>query len=95
MIQRYRKILKLIHRLPKESQKEQALQQARLEMRKGRSASDDVALSLLQELDDKIRYLRIVTPKKPGDEDDLSGSTVYVFREGRLVEGRGRRAGPR
>jgi hypothetical protein len=83
---KYRKLLRLINRLPKEA-KERAKEEARSEMFKHKLANESEAVLLREYMDDKIRYLRIITPKRPGDDEYLGGSTYYVVRDGKVVEG--------
>ncbi|KAI8110952.1 hypothetical protein M9434_004526 [Picochlorum sp. BPE23] len=86
-LNKYRKLLRLIKRLPKEEARLQAVQEARTEFQKHKTAPEGEADRLREKLDDKIRYLRIVTPKQPGDADNIEESTVFVVRDGKVVEG--------
>jgi len=95
ILSRYRILLRLIKRLPEEGQRNAALAQAKTEIRQGRLLEGDAAFAKMEVLDDKIRYLRVVTPKNPGEFENLTDSTVYVLREGNLVEGRGKHVGTR
>ena len=92
IIAKYRKLLQLIRRLPQPLQTKE-LEQARNAFRDNASVSSQAEVDLLtSQLDDKLRYLRIVTPKRPGDVGDIDeASTVYVVRDGRLEASSGRR----
>ena len=91
VIHKYRTLLKLISRLP-EPLRSSEVSAARTAFRDNAHASTAEADLLRTKLDDKLRYLRIVTPKKPGDVDDTAeASKVYVLRDGKLEERRGRR----
>uniref|UniRef100_A0A7S3R9V3 Uncharacterized protein n=1 Tax=Dunaliella tertiolecta TaxID=3047 RepID=A0A7S3R9V3_DUNTE len=85
---RYRQLLKLIHRLP-QNQSEPALRDARERMRAGRlEQNPERQLNGLKELAARIGYLRIVTPRLPGDVAAEAG-TFVLNREGELVESQG------
>jgi outer membrane protein TolC len=84
---KYRKLLQLIKRLS-EPQKGKEWEACRRTIRANVDAAESEAENLRAALDDKIRYLRIVTPKRPGDIDCINeASTRYVFRDGQLVQG--------
>jgi hypothetical protein len=86
-LNKYRKLLRLIKRLPSQEARLQAAQEARTELQKNKTAPEGDADRLREKLDDKIRYLRIVTPKQPGDADNIEESTIFVVRDGKVVEG--------
>lgn len=89
---KYRTLLNLIKRLP-EPLRTTELTAARNAFRENAHVGfSQVEADLLQtKLDDKLRYLRIVTPKRPGDASVGEASTVYVVRDGRLEASSGRR----
>ncbi|KAG2483066.1 hypothetical protein HYH03_018049 [Edaphochlamys debaryana] len=88
---RYRELLRLIGRLPGD-QRSKALTEARTTLRARKSeANPEEQLKHLKELVSKIGYLRIITPRQPGDVK----SGVFVVRDGRLVEGGGEAKGAR
>lgn len=91
VLSKYRKILKLIHRIPSGPQRYQALAKARQDMELGRHARGAETEALLEKMDDQIRYLKIITPKCQDEERILVESTVYVVRDGKVVEGTGQR----
>jgi hypothetical protein len=85
-LKRYKKLLQLINRLPqKESQ--EARKQLRAEMKRNSSVSESEAEILRRQMDDKMRYLKMITPKLPGDSDDLEEVSYYVVRNGNVVKG--------
>lgn len=93
VLSRYKELLRLIDRLPS-SKKGQALIEAKSTVRSRRSEEDpQKQLDHLRELVSKIGYLRIATPKQPGEVSNESG--VYVVRDGKLVEGSGAAKGAR
>lgn len=51
-------------------------------------------LDLFKDLVAKISFLRMVTPRKPGETSTL-GTGNFVLRNGELVQGEGRGAGTR
>lgn len=85
-LRKYRKLLKLIKRLPPEESQE-ALRQLRADMKSNISVSESEGELLRGALDDKIRYLKIMTPKQPGDADNLEEVAYYVVRDGKVVRG--------
>ena len=88
---KYRRLLKLISRLPEPARATEC-SAARAAFRDNADASGADAELLQTKLDDKLRYLRIVTPKRPGDTDDVDeASRVYVLRDGELEQRQGRR----
>jgi len=88
---KYRRLLKLISRLPEPARATEC-SAARAAFRDNAHASGAAAELLRTKLDDKLRYLRIVTPKRPGDTDDIDeASRVYVLRDGELEQRQGRR----
>lgn len=90
-LNKYRKIIRLIHRIPSGSQRQQALAKARQDMELGRLAQGAQAEALLEKMDDQIRYLKIITPKSQDEERIMVESTVFVVRDGKVVEGSGQR----
>lgn len=88
---KYRRLLKLISRLPEPARATEC-SAARAAFRDNAHASGAAAELLRTKIDDKLRYLRIVTPKRPGDTDDVDeASRVYVLRDGELEQRQGRR----
>lgn len=86
-LRRYRQLLRLFRRLPgKEA--EEGLSQLRADMKKNISASASESEALIEKMENKIRYLKMVTPKQPGDWSNLDGVTYYVVRGGRVVQGK-------
>ncbi|GFR47408.1 hypothetical protein Agub_g9125, partial [Astrephomene gubernaculifera] len=91
VLSRYRELLRLILRLP-QTQRSQALNEARTTIRSRRSVTNpEEVLKHHKELSSKIGYLRIITPKRPGEVQ--SGS--YIVRDGRLIQGAGEAKGTR
>lgn len=94
----YTQLLRLIRRLPTERRAE-ALQEARGRMRAGREATaPDAQVAGLRELAARIGFLRIVTPRVPGEVAGEAGT--FVLQDGQLVEsqaaqGPGRRVADR
>lgn len=94
ILQAYREVLKLIRRLPRE-QIENALNEAKSVMRSHQLEMDPARRSdLYKQLAAKISFLRMITPRVPGDQSVL-GACHYVLREGNLVEGYGENTGSR
>jgi hypothetical protein len=56
-------------------------------------SNPETLLAYQKELAAKIGYLRIVTPRQPGDVD--TGIGRWVMRDGELVEGEGLEKGER
>ena len=85
---KYKQLVKLIQRLPRE-QSEIALAEARTKMRNGRAETNpEKQLSGMKELAARIGYLRMVTPRLPGDVTAEAG--IFVLnRDGELVESQG------
>lgn len=93
VLSRYKELLRLVGRLP-EQKREQALREARDTVRSRQAEGDPQRqLDHLRELVSRIGYLRITTPREPGEAGSKSG--VYVVRDGRLVEGSGAGRGSR
>ncbi|PNH01659.1 hypothetical protein TSOC_012435 [Tetrabaena socialis] len=91
VLARYRELLRLVARLP-QAKRGEALGEARTTIRDRRSESNpEKQLNHLKELTSKIGFLRIVTPKEPGEVR----SGVFVVRDGRIVEGSGDAKGGR
>lgn len=94
VLRAYRELLSLIKRMP-ESQRSQAWQEARQTMRQHAGEADGARqLDLFKQLAAKISFLRVVTPRKPGEVSAI-GTGHYVLRDGKLVEGSGATAGKR
>ncbi len=88
---KYRRLLRLIARLPEPARTTEC-NAARTAFRDNAHASSAETELLQTKLDDKLRYLRIVTPKKLGDVDNIDeASRVYVLRDGKLEQRQGRR----
>jgi hypothetical protein len=89
----WRQLLRLIGRLPEEK-RVAALAEARTTARQRKTESNpETLLAYQKELAAKIGYLRIVTPRQPGDVD--KGIGRWVMRDGMLVEGQGEEKGER
>jgi len=94
VLSRYKELLCLIKRLPEEK-KASAFAEARSTIRSRTSEADpQKKLDHFKELVSKIGYLRVVTPKQPG-EVARTGIGKYVLRDGKLVEGSGDAKGAR
>lgn len=92
VITRYRELLRLIRRLP-EQKAAAARAEAATAVRQHRDEADPEAqLRYLKDLVARISFLRITTPRRPGEP--LGGGT-YVLRDGELVEGAGEEKGGR
>lgn len=90
----YKELLSLIRRLPADRQA-QALTEARATMRQHAGEADLGRQSdLFKQLAAKISFLRMVTPKRPGETSSI-GAGHFVLRDGELVPGVGRSAGTR
>lgn len=94
VLRAYRELLGLVRRLP-EAQRASALAEARQSMRQhAAETSEERQQELFKQLAAKISFLRVVTPRRPGEVSAI-GSGHYVLRDGKLVEGAGRSAGTR
>ncbi|GLI61852.1 hypothetical protein VaNZ11_004360 [Volvox africanus] len=81
VLSKYRELLRLISRLPPDK-REEAFREARFSTRSRRSVTNaEDQLKYLKELISKIGYLRIITPKVPGEIE----SGIFVVRGGDLV----------
>lgn len=90
----YRELLRLIARLPGD-QRPKALQDARSTMRQRMAVADPAQQSdHFKELAAKISFLKMVTPRLPGDASSI-GAGHWVLRRGELVPGTGQTAGTR
>lgn len=92
VLSRYRELMRLIQRMP-----EQKAAAARLEaqqtLRQHKDEADpELRLNYLKDLAARISFLRITTPRRPGEP--LGGGT-YVMRDGELVQGAGEDKGSR
>lgn len=93
VMSRYRELLRLVHRLPDGSKRAAARAEAQTTMRQHQHEQDPEAqLNYLKELVARISFLRITTPRRPGES--LAGGT-YVLRDGQLVQGSGQEKGSR
>lgn len=82
----YRELLRLISRLPA-SQAAQQLQEARAAMRAHQLEADPgKQQDLFKQLAAKISFLRVITPRRPGQVSAI-GTGRFVLRDGKLVEG--------
>jgi hypothetical protein len=87
VLRAYRELLNLIHRLPAQDQ-QKALQEARELLTKNKNISNAVEASdKLKELVARISFLRIMTPRRPGEKSRI-GAGTFVLRDGELVEGK-------
>jgi hypothetical protein len=92
VLSRYRELLRLIQRLPS-SKAASARAEAQQTIRKRQHEADpEQQLQHLKELVAKIGFLRITTPRRPGEALE-SGS--FVLRDGQLVKGSGEHKGSR
>lgn len=92
VLSRYRELLRLIQRLPS-SKAAAARAEAQQTIRQRQHEADpEQQLQHLKELAAKIGFLRITTPRRPGEALD-SGS--FVLRDGQLVKGSGEQKGTR
>jgi hypothetical protein len=92
VLARYRELLRLITRMP-EQKAAAARQEAQQAVRSHANETDPQAqLGHLKELVARISFLRITTPRRPGES---LGAGTYVLREGQLVEGSGEDKGAR
>jgi hypothetical protein len=83
VLELYRTILKQSKLLPIEK-RSRAIQQIRTTFRDNKNESDEnVISSLIRTGNDKLSFIKMLTPKTASMQQ---GKTVYVHREGRLVE---------
>lgn len=94
VLRAYRELLSLIKRLPGEQREAQWADARAAVRRHAGEAGDAERQELLKRLIARISFLRVVTPRRPG-EASATGTGHYVLREGRLVEGHGTSAGTR
>jgi len=93
VLHKYKQLLRLIRRLPAKDS-EAALREARDKMRAGSAERNPEArLARMKELSARLGYLRIVTPRTPGEVEAQAG-TFVLNKEGELVESAGAGAGP-
>ena len=85
-LRKYKQILRLIKRLP-QKESEDAMKQLRAEMKQNSSVSSIESEILREKMDNKIRYLKMVTPRQPGDSSNLDEVSYYVVRDGKVVKG--------
>lgn len=94
VLRAYRELLGLIKRLP-EAQRAAQWAEARQALRRHAGEADQaLRLDLFKQLAARISFLRVITPRRPGEASSL-GQAHYVLREGQLVEGSGETAGTR
>lgn len=92
VLTRYRELLRLIKRMP-EQKAAAARTEAQQTVRQHKNEADPEAqLRYLKNLVARISFLRITTPRRPGEP--LGGGS-YVLRDGELVEGAGEEKGSR
>jgi hypothetical protein len=92
VLARYRELLRLIQRLPS-SKSAAARAEAQQTIRQRQQEADpEQQLQYLKELAAKIGFLRISTPRRPGEVLE-AGS--FVLRDGQLVKGSGEHKGTR
>ena len=85
VLRSYRELLRLIQRLPTEKIPA-ALQEARSALKANKSETNALLASdMHKKLVGRIGYLRMSTPRQPGDRHSKAGT--YVLRNGELVEG--------
>jgi hypothetical protein len=76
-------------------QRVKALAEAREQMQLHHHQPDPaMQLDLFKRLCSRISFLRMTTPKQPGDRSSV-GAGHFVLRNGELVEGKGAAAGTR
>lgn len=91
VLSKYRTLLRLIGRLDP-GQRSSAYVEAQTTVRSRRTVTNpEEQLKHLKELTSKIGYLRIITPKQPGEVEP----GVFTVQDGRLVEGTGEAKGKR
>lgn len=91
VLSKYRELLRLVSRLPADK-RDKALGEARDTLRARRTESNpEKQLQHLKELSSRVGYLRIITPKQPGEVT----AGVYVVRDGKVLEGSGESKGTR
>lgn len=94
VLRAYRELLTLIKRLPGD-QRQKSWQEARSAVRLHAGETDAVKQSdMLKEMVAKISFLRVITPRVPGDKS-ATGAGHWVMRNGELVQGEGSTAGQR
>jgi hypothetical protein len=94
VLRAYKELLTMIKRLPTD-QKQKSWQEARSLVRQHAGEPDPVKQSdFLKEMVAKISFLRVITPRVPG-EKSATGGGHWVMRNGKLVEGEGALAGQR
>lgn len=94
VLRAYRELLGLIKRLPGEQRAAQWAEARGAVRRHAGEAGEAERQELLKRLIARISFLRMVTPRRPG-EASATGAGHFVLREGRLVEGHGQSAGAR
>lgn len=95
VLSRYRELLRLIRRLSEPERAAAAAREARDTMRAQQHLTDPQArLDALKQLASRIGFLRITTPRPPGEGLSGGGGT-FVLRDGRLVPGAGADKGSR
>lgn len=81
----YRELLSLINRLPPDK-KQMALQEARSNMKANSGELDPMKASdMHKDLVARISFLKIATPRLPGDKSRI-GAGTFVLRDGSLVQ---------
>ncbi len=89
----YHQLLSLIQRLPPQ-QKQTAMQEAKQQLHSRKAEPDaQKVLDHVKEMAAKIGYLKIITPKRPGQVSGEAGR--FVLRKGALVQGEGEDKGER
>lgn len=92
VLSRYRELLKLLKRLPGDKSVT-ALQEARQTIRSRRDETNpQQALEYAKELAARISFLKITTPRRPGEP--LEGGR-FVLQDGQLVKGEAEDKGAR
>jgi hypothetical protein len=87
VLQKYKQLLKLIKRMPAQ-QVAPSLQEARQKMREGsREANPEQRLAKFRDLTARVGYMRIITPRLPGEVESESGT--FVLHGGDLVRSHG------
>lgn len=89
----YRELVRLLHRLPW-NERTNAMQEARHEMRKHVTASQEEVADLHRLLVGKISFLRMKVPKRHRDASAI-GSGHYIVRNGKVVHGKADQSTPR
>ncbi|KAF6263867.1 hypothetical protein COO60DRAFT_1487548 [Scenedesmus sp. NREL 46B-D3] len=92
VLARYRELLRLLQRLPTAKAAAARAEAQQTIRQRQQEADPEQQLQYLKELAAKIGFLRITTPRRPGEALE-PGS--FVLRDGQLVKGSGQDKGSR